>query len=477
MITSGGVKKELRRRKEAVDTQVPPIVLDDSFPEQNAFVEDEARYIAACCTRRAGKSSALALRFLMTMERHPKSQSLYLSLTQESAKQIMWGVLQEMDVKYDLKLKFLESSLTVSHPNGAKLRLMGADLSNFIRRLRGRKFAGVAIDEAQEFGGHIQGLIDDILTPSIADYADGWLAITGTPGPVPQGLFFEITQNNRFGYSNHRWSLLNNPYMPDPAGFIEDLKKRREWGDDHPTLLREWRGQWVLDVESLWVRYKESINHFTNLPTILPHKWNYILGIDLGFKDADALAVLAWSEHHPNTYLVEEVITRKQGITELVGQIEELSKRYDIAKMVIDEGGLGKKIAEELRRQKHIPVQQADKARKQENVEFLNDALRLGRFMAKGASQFAQDSYLVQIDWTKSTHEKIIIKKHPHSDIIDAVLYAFKESPAFSYVAPPAKPKPGTKEWADALQGSLFDEAMDHFQSVKEQYDPYNPDS
>ena len=373
----------------------------------------------------------------------------------------MWGVLQEMDEKYKLGLKFLESSLTVSHPNGAKLRLMGADLSNFIRRLRGRKFAGVAIDEAQEFGAHIQTLIDDILTPSISDYADGWLAVTGTPGPVPQGLFFEITNNKRFGYSTHNWSLLNNPFMPNPSGFIEDLKKRREWDDNNPTLLREWQGQWVLDVQSLWVRYQSSINHYIELPTA---KYTYALGIDIGFNDADALAVIAWSDDSPTTYLVEEVITRKQGLTGLVDQVQALRKKYDFAKMVIDEGGLGKKLAEEMRRRHAIPVHPADKNRKQESIEFLNDALRLGKFKAKSASQFALDSYLIQIDWDKSTPSKIVIKKKPHSDIIDSVLYAFKESPAFAYTAPVIGPKYGSKEWAEAQQDSMWENAQEHFQ-------------
>jgi len=151
--------------------------------------------------------------------------------------------------------------------------------------------------------------------------------------------------------------------MPNPKAFIEDLKKKREWEDNNPTLQREWQNMWVLDVESLWIRYKESLNHFNALPELpKPSKWNYILGIDIGFKDADALAVLAWSEHTPATYLVEELVTPRQGLTELVTQVKEMSAKYDISKMVIDEGGLGKKLAEEMRRQHGIPVEAAEKS-------------------------------------------------------------------------------------------------------------------
>ncbi len=450
------------------------IQLKGDFPQQDAFINDPARYIDAQCSRRAGKTNGLALRFFKTMEKHPKSQCLYLSLTQDSAKEIMWPVLLEINEKYNLGCTFTESKLEMKHPNGSKLKLMGADLKNFIKRLKGRKYPGVGIDEAQDFGVHLQSLIDDVLTPSIADYEDGWLALTGTPGPVPQGYFFEVTQNKKYGYSHHEWDIMVNPFMPNPQEFLADLIAKREWQSDHPTLLREWRNKWVLDVEALWIKYTEKLNHYQELPK--EHKWWYVMGVDIGFNDADALAVLAWSETTNETYLVEELITKKQGISALILQIEALQKKYDVYKIVMDEGALGKKVAEDMRQRFGCPLEPADKAHKQSNVEFLNDALRLGRFKAKGASRFALDSYLVQIDWDKSTPKRIIIKKKPHSDIIDAVLYAYRESYAYAHKKKEEGPKPGTKAWADMQSTAMFEaELQGHIQAedFKKEYGDY----
>lgn len=461
MITAAAIQKALKKRKAALPVEIK---LRGDFPDQNAFIEDPSRYVAAQCSRRSGKSNGLALRFLKTMEKHPKSQCVYLGLTLDSARNIMWPVLQELNDLHGIGCKFVDSKLMMTHPNGAKLRILGADMSNFIKRLKGIKAPGIAIDEAQDFGPHLQSLVDDVLSPCISDYKDGWLAMTGTPGPVPQGYFFKVTQEERYGYSVHRWDVTKNPFMPDPAGFIAEQMKRNEWDDKNPTLLREWRNQWVLDVQSLWVQYNESKNHFEELPSIYPNKWNHIMGIDIGFKDADAIAILAWSEHDPNTYLVEECITSKQTISELVTQIEDLEKKYNVQKMVIDEGGLGKKIAEELRRVKGIPVHQADKAQKQQNVSFLNDSLRLGKFKAPKTSRFTSDSYLVQIDWDKSRPDKIVIKKTPHSDIIDAVLYSFKESPAYTYVQPKPVHPIGSAKWGKDEQERMFQAEMDKMQ-------------
>lgn len=460
--------EELDRREQLKKARIKLVPLDEKFPEQSKFILDTAKFLGAQCTRRAGKTTGLAIRFCKTMEKHPGTTSLYLAMTRESAKEIMWPVMEELNEQHGLGYEFIESKLIIIHPNGSRLKLMGADMKNFVKRIRGRKYPAIGIDEAQDFGSHLQSLIDDVLTPSIADFEDGWLAVTGTPGPVPMGYFFDITRNRRFGYSVHEWSILNNPYMPNPEKFIQDLIQKREWKEDNPTLLREWRNKWVLDVESLWVKYLEHCN-FESLP---PRNYHYIAGIDVGFKDADAIAVMAYSFDSPDTYLIEESINTKQGLTELVNEINRLNTKYKFTKMVIDEGGLGKKLAEELRRRHSIPVHPADKARKQETVEFLNDAIRLNKFKAKSNSRFAQDSYLVQIDWERSSEDKIVLKKGFHSDIIDAAIYAFKESPAYAYVKPKEAPKYGTPEWIEAQTDGLFEKALEYHQK-KTKFDQY----
>lgn len=433
---------------------------DESFQPQDAFVKDQSRFIDAQCSRRAGKTNGLSLRFLNSMATHPGAFFPYIALTRESARNIMWPVMQEMDARFKIGCEFTESNLTVTHPSGARLQLFGADMKNFIRRLKGIKTPGAAIDEAQDFGDHIRSLVDDVLTPTLTDYSDSWLAITGTPGPVPIGYFYEITSQRRYGFSHHSWTLYDNPYLPNARRFVKELKAKRGWDDNHPTLRREWMNEWVLDVQSLLIQYNESVSHYDEMPI---GDLVYIMGIDIGFEDADAIAVMAWDTKSPVTYLIEELITNKQGISELADQIKKLQNKYPITKMVIDEGGLGKKLAEEIRRRHHIPVQPADKTRKMETVEFLNDSLRMGHLRAKRSSRFASDSYLVQIDWDKSTPDKIKVKDTYHSDIIDAVIYGFKESPAYAFQKPKEKPKPQTKEWYDQEVTDMERAAEDFF--------------
>ena len=63
MITTSGAKKLIYRRKTH---QPKPIALDPNFPKQNNFILDTSRYLVAQCSRRAGKTNGLAIRFFKT---------------------------------------------------------------------------------------------------------------------------------------------------------------------------------------------------------------------------------------------------------------------------------------------------------------------------------------------------------------------------------------------------------------------------
>lgn len=440
-------------------------VRDIAYPQQDAFVMDMSRQVCAQTTVRAGKTTGIAIKHFRACQKYRRVMTPYIALTRDSAKNIMWPILQEVAERHKVQCNFTDSDLTCEIlETGSTIKLFGADMKNFIGRIRGIKTPLASVDEGQEFRSHIEELVENILIARTSEYADGQVVLAGTPGPIPNGYFYEASRGLH-GFSTHHWSLFDNPYFSTARSFVEDLKRKKGWAEDNPTLLREYYGRWVLDTDSLFVRYDARTSHYDVLPN---NRWNFLLGIDLGFNDADALAVLAWSPNTPNTYLVEEVLAEKQGLTELVKQINSLRAKYNFSKMVIDEGGLGKKLAEEMRRQHKIPVHPAEKSRKFETVAFLNDAMRLGVFKAKSTSRFADDAAKVQIDTDRSKPDKIVLKDNFHSDIIDAVIYAFKESPAFSYVKPVEKPKYGTKEWASNEVTEMERMAEEHFKNIEQ---------
>lgn len=479
ILTKRAVERTKAKRSKDQSDALHFDITKHLFPQQLAFVQDPARNKLAVCSRRSGKTVSCAADLVDTATKNPGTVCLYITLSRISAKRIIWREIKMLNRTYKLRGKENLSELSITFPNGSIIYLSGAKDTNEIEKFRGLAIKLVYIDECQSFREYIKELINDVLSPALMDYA-GTLCLIGTPAPIPVGYFAECSGmvldkiKESLQWSKHKWTFFDNPFIINKSKtthrkMLEHELARRGVSETDPSIQREYYGRWVLDTNSLLVKYDADKNHYIQLPQLPPTaKWNYIMGIDLGFDDADAIAVLAWSEHTPDTYLVDELVTRGQGLTELVEQVNSLSKKYEISKMVIDQGGLGKKVAEEMRRQHHIPVQPADKARKMENVAFLNDALRLGRFRAKSASKFAQDSYLLEIDRDKTTPDRVKVSDKYHSDIIDSVLYAFKESPAFTYQSVKQGPKYGSKEWADQQQSGMWEKAQEHFEELKE---------
>ena len=432
------------------------------FDKQLAFVEDKEAFKVAVCSRRSGKTTACAADLISTAINNPGCNVLYITITKDMVKRNLWKELRKINTKYELGGVENLADLTMTFPQGATIYTSGCNDRTEVEKFRGMALLKCYIDECQSFRAYIEDLIDDVIGPALMDYA-GSLILIGTPGPVPGGFFHSCAVENA-NWSKHHWTFFDNPFIPITSGmphtkvFERELKRRGVTADD-PSIQREWYGKWMLDSNSLLIKYDKNKNHFQELSP--NQQYHYIMGIDIGFKDADAICILAYSDNDPTTYLVDELITEKQGITELVEQIQFLDKKYKVNKMVMDAGGLGKKIQEEIIKRWSIPVEAADKIRKMENVEILNDSLRTGRFRAKSASRFAQDSYLVEIDRDKSTPEKIKVSDRFHSDIIDSVLYAFKFSPAYSWTPPPTKPIYGSKAWADAIHDEMFEREKD----------------
>lgn len=430
-------------------TSVPAFQIESfCFPEQVAFIRDPARYKTAVCSRRAGKTVGCAADLIDTAINFPDSVELYITLKRSNAKKLIWPELLKINREFNLGGVTNVQDLSLTFPNGSVVYLSGAKDASEIENFRGMALKKVYVDEAQAFRSYIEDLIDDILSKALFDY-NGTLCLTGTPGPIEAGYYYKASQSKK--WAHHFWTMFQNPWLEKKSGrkvmeLIQEDMDRMGVTIEHPKIQRECFGKWVTDTESLILHYDPEKNHFDVLPQ---GTWNYILGIDLGFDDSDALAVLAWCENSPKTYLVDEVVEPKQGITELVQHIERLRKKYDISKMVIDTGGLGKKIAEELIRRHQIPVTAADKVRKMENLALLDDMLRRGDFMARKDSKFAEDTFLMEKDQDKSSPERFVVSDSYHSDIIDAVLYSARESPAFTYQKPIDKPKFGTPEWAE----------------------------
>lgn len=418
-------------------------LVDTLHPKQQKFFYDKSPLKAALCSRRAGKSRSAAVAMIELARRHPGSLVPYIALTRQSAQNIMWPAIEELNKQLFLNLDMKESSLEISVPTKgrpSKIFMVGADQKNFIERLRGPKYPLAVIDEAGGFRSHIESLVEDVLEPAVADY-QGQIWLLGTPGAVPSGYFYEASTNPLKGFSTHHWTLLDNPYFPHAKSFLKDLMRRKNWDEDHPTYQREWLGKWAYDASALVYKLNDY-----NICEKADEEidWNYVLGIDVGWHDQTAFSVLAYSVDSPITYVVH-----CEGHSELIpSEIADYARMmieiYDPTNIVMDTGGLGKSIAEEMRKRFQIPVEAAEKRDKMATIELMNGDLKTNQLRIFSKNQ----GLIEQMRRLQKTDNGLEDPSLPN-DLCDGTLYSWRKCKQYAYQGESYRVDINSNEWAE----------------------------
>lgn len=432
---------EAKRRAEAKGKLRTEVVCKD-HPRQAAFVDDPNDLVTCCTSRRSGKTYGIGIRLLRAAQKNPRSLVPYITGTGKQAKRNFWPVLHTLNDELELGLKFNVNELTAQLPNGSLIALSGADDEAEVDRWRGGKFPEVALDEAQSIREHlIERLLMDSLEPGVMDY-DGTILVTGTPGPILSGFFYNI-QKPGSGYSTHHWTVLDNPHIPHADTWIKKRMKRYGWTEDTPRFQREYRGKWVYDPDSLIFKYNPAVNLIHELPP--GDDWRYVLGVDLGFRAATAFVVVAYSVERRELVCVYSDKKTELIPSAIAAEIDRLGKRWPLETIVVDTGNLGTMIVEEFNKQYGIPAVGPNKAPnyKDSAIELLNGDLRNGtiKFLKGHTAELVWELEHLQLD------ERRRRRKDAENHASDAFLYAYLQCMHWLHEDEEVPPEPYSPEW------------------------------
>lgn len=443
-----------------------------AFKKQLDFLKHKSRFKVACCSRRAGKTIACAL-YLVKVALEKRSDSIYITLNRKMAQRIIWDNLKRISEAYVLNCEFNEQKLEMKFPNGSRVFLGGANDKQSINEYRGLGLSLIIIDECQSFPEFITELVEEVLQPTLTEN-QGSMILIGTPGPILDGMFFrkyqegkKNTHNNVNKWKAFHWTLKDNPYIAKKSNMsiekvISAELTSRNISTDDPVFQREYLGLWVEDPDALVYKFNPAINVFHH--EIKLEEYNIIIAFDMGYSDADAIGVLAFNEHDPNLYLVEEFVMNKLSVSDLANKLLSLQTKYKPIKIVGDLGhGSSLKIAEELATRYSLSVEPAERHRKVEYIQFLNDDLIKGKFKIHSSCQWAlNDIVKVMWDRDKSTNAKKVISEDFHSDIMDAVLYAHRHSLHYASRELSKPPTFGSREFYEVLEEQM----LEHLENI-----------
>lgn len=436
--------------------------LSSSFDKQLAAVKDPAVFVDLLCSGRAGKTEAATLKWHTVRAEKPGQISVFVSLTRESAKRIIWAKLREQNDKYHLGLTFRLAELTIEDERGSKLILLGANAEHLVDILRGFPIVFACFDEAAFFRrGLLERCVEDAVRIRLFDYG-GQCWIMSTPGMVPQGYFWRVTTGREQGWSHHSWTLMDNPYLPKTAAdktpaerqalkaaWIAGEMKRSGWTDKHPTYQREFLGQWVADPDAMVYNITESniikampVEWYTNR-----HAWITVIGIDYGVTKATSHVLLAFNEWSPNVYIVRS--RRDTGLSPT--EAAEITQRWQETEnptfTVGDAGGLGKAFTEQAHRM-GLLIESADKLGKRAHQEYFNGAAKAGRLfiVEAGNEELITEFEQLQFEPFPREDPRWRLREDPRGkkDMADGALYGFTKCWAFlSARAEEQAPAPG----------------------------------
>jgi hypothetical protein len=394
------------------------------FDKEADFVRDPARLKAACTTRRAGKTVADAAALLISAIDNPDTMSVFSTLTREMARDLVWSRLMRIREEYSLGGDTNDTLLRWELPNKSIVKCFGAKDRRDIDKMRGLSRVKLAVvDEAQSIGRHLEYMIDEVIEPFMVDVS-GCIALTGTPGPIPQGYFYDLcTVPGRA--SVHRWTLHDNKFLgEDPNVFLARLRARRGITEMDAGYRREYCGEWVVDMNALVFPWSQR-NHYTEADLPTRGKWTYVMGVDVGVEDADAIAIEGWTDGDPHLWHVAEFVQNHQSHAEMMGRVKALCEKYRPIKIVCDPAGGGKRLIEDLRREHRLPIEAAEKTKKIDAIMVVADWLRTGAWRIKDDSALQAD--MLRIEWDPDARG-VKVGKSFHSDIADASLYAAREA-------------------------------------------------
>lgn len=460
---------------------------DYAFGPQRHAILDPSRYVACLCSGRAGKTRGFLLKAIRVMQDNPGCVIPYIALTRQSAKRILWTTALQVSRELGLDLKPHVSELTLEAPNGAQIALLGANREEEIEKLRGFPMPLAGIDEAASFrDGLLSYLIHDVLTPRLIDMG-GQLWLVGTPGPIPAGFFFDVTDGEAPGFSVHRWTIFENPHLPNAREAVDELIQLNGWTWEHPTVQREYLGKWARDDSVLvYPSFVRSRNLVDRLPDdyysveARRRSWAHVMGIDFGYVDECAWVTWAFRTRGDDRRTWAVHAMRKGDL--LAHQAAEVTKdlldRFDPVKVVGDAGGLGKPYIEEARRRFELPIVPAEKTEKHAHIELLNADFGRGRALLLENETTPYVEELETVQWRVDRVQvanggRVSHEQRRHEDprfanhCCDAGLYGSRASTAYLNSVPAKATVDPTKDALDHARENPWESESRHVQAQR----------
>ena len=296
--------------------------------------ENLRRFTVLVIHRRAGKTVLAILKLVSAALANRKESPRYAYIAPQlnQAKDVAWSYLKHYATKVP-GVGVNESELFVEFPNGARVRIYGADNPD---RLRGIYLDGVVLDEVADMKPEVW---DEVVLPTLTD-RQGWALFIGTPKGVNR---FSELYDRATGENWHR--ALFDVYSTDalPASEIQIAK------DSMPEAA--FRHEYLCDFTAA------NENTLIPLPLAMeargkhlgPDKYQHaakVLGVDVARYGDDRTVIFK----RQGLVAFEPIILRGADSMAVAARVAGVMDEWDADGVLVDgSGGYGAGVIDRLR--------------------------------------------------------------------------------------------------------------------------------
>lgn len=298
------------------------------LPWQQEVYSAPERFKVVAAGRRCGKSRLAAWMLILNALQSDRGHVFYVAPTQGQARDIMWGVLEEL--AHPIISNKHVNNMQIKLINGSTISLKGADRPD---TMRGVSLKFLVMDEYADMKPSVW---EEVLRPALADQK-GHALFIGTP--KGRNHFYELYKYAELSgddtYKSWHFTSYDNPLL-DPEEIDVAKKSMSSYA---------FRQEFMASFEALGSEiFKESWVQFSDDE---PDVGDYFIAIDLaGFEeagkknkskrlDSTAIAIVKVSEHG---WYVKDIISGRWTFEQTANKIFEAVKHYDPVSVGIEKG-------------------------------------------------------------------------------------------------------------------------------------------
>lgn len=399
--------------------------------QKDVFDNDIDRQIIIICSRRSGKTELNARKLIKTCMKKD-AKCLYLNKTFDNAIEQMYDLVVDTASRIGIKTADNSSKRDgfIHFGNGSSIKFGGVNNIESIEKYRGFKFNLIIIDEVGHLGKNTNYLIDQVLTPATADFTDSQIIFTGTP-PRVKNYAVKLWNSH---IKKYNWTLLDNPFIPDPSSFIKQVCDAKGITIDDPFIQREYFGVvGAFDQEAMVFK---NVLFYDDLPKDF-HLDKIYIGVDFGFQDFNGIVSLLVDNLHKKAYVYRCRKFNKAGFEEVANSI---IAAYEDAQSEFVKRGLEDKnnirivtdtnepaLAYDLAHKYKLPVEKAYKYDLAGSIEETATALRT-RVYTHSSLDALKEEYESTV-WKRDEDDTLVSEIDDdvyHPDAADALRYALR---------------------------------------------------